>query len=246
MFNFFHKKTSSRLFWSVDLHSHVCPGIDDGSPDIQTSIDLVGGMSRLGFKKMVVTPHVTEETFPNTPEIISRSFQSLKEGLRLAGMDMEMGVSAEYRADDMFRNRLSAAEVVPLPGEKYILVENAWLAEPYGLDALMFEIASVYGWIPILAHPERYVYYHSDYSRYRRLYDAGVRLQVNLLSLAGYYGKSIKKIADSLVGEGLVSFVGSDLHNERHLNAIEEYLASNEVKKLEKQAGLLMNDKAFG
>jgi len=245
MFNFFNKRPQGELFWKIDLHSHVCPGIDDGSPDIHKSIDLIRGMHELGFEGMVLTPHVAEEEFPNTRETIDTSYNSLREFFNEHGEDMKLGISAEYRIDSNFVDMLEKRILRPLPGGEYILVENAWFKEPIGLESILYELRQNLGFTPVLAHPERYAYYHSTPERFRELADKGVRMQVNILSLAGYYGKIVKRTAEDLVSAGLVSFLGSDLHRTTHLKAIRQYLNSSDYRKLLRQSPGIINDKVF-
>lgn len=245
MFNFFHKETTPELFWKIDLHSHICPGIDDGSPDPDYSMKLVSGMAELGFEGMVITPHIAEEEFRNTRDTIDAAYSRLIEALKETGISMKTGISAEYRMDEGFIRMLEEGSLRPLPGNKYILVENAWFQEPAGLDGLLYEIRSRLGLTPVLAHPERYPYYHRSPERYRQLADKGVRLQVNLLSLAGHYGRSVKKVAEALVDDGLVSFVGSDLHRSSHVRAIKKYLLSPDYRKLLRESPRIINDEVF-
>ena len=80
-------------------------------------------------------------------------------------------------------------------------------------------ISNVYQ--PILAHPERYVYYHNDYSNYGLLKDIGFLFQVNVLSLTGYYGRSVARVSKYLFEKDLVDFVGTDLHHIRHLEMLQ-------------------------
>ncbi|MCM1318820.1 MAG: hypothetical protein NC217_00345 [Muribaculaceae bacterium] len=243
MLGLFRRKNNilPELFWHTDIHSHVCPGIDDGSPSSQLSVQLVRGMADLGFTKMVVTPHVTDETFPNTPEIIHDSFEILTKACEQAGLKMQLRCSAEYRVDDILYNMVEQNIISPIPGG-WLLVENSWFQEPFGLEAFLFDLRSGHGLKPILAHPERYPYYQRHYDRLEQLFDNGVALQVNLLSLAGHYGKQIKQTAEWLLAHDMVNFVGSDLHRPSHLEVIREYLCSKEYYKLENKADLILND----
>lgn len=243
---FFNKsKSLPRLFYTTDLHSHVCPGIDDGSPNRERSVILVRGMWELGFRRMIVTPHVTDEIFPNTPDILSSSYYRLTDAVEAAGIPMEFKYSAEFRMDDLFNDLLRANLVRPLPGGKYILVECGWLQPPLYLSELIYTLRNDYGWIPILAHPERYPYYQRNTDRYLELHEAGMLFQVNLLSLAGHYDSACKKAAEWLLENNLVSFVGSDLHRSSHLDSIRRYLTSRDYRKLEDKADLILNDTAF-
>lgn len=241
---FWHRKHSDKepeLFWHTDVHSHVCPGIDDGARDGSHSVRLVEAMGRMGFARMVVTPHVTDDVFPNTPEIIHHSYQRLREQCARVGLEMKFHCSAEYRIGEMLAEELEQGVVSPLPGG-YLLVENSWLQEPPGLEGFLFEVRNRYGLIPVLAHPERYTYYHRKRRRYEELHDKGILFQVNLLSLAGHYDKQCKATAEWLLERRFVEFIGSDLHRSAHIDSIRSYLCSKDYHKLEAAAPFILND----
>lgn len=247
MFNFFSKKSQGeeKLFFSTDIHSHVVPGIDDGSPSVERSAELVGRMKGWGLEKLIVTPHVTQDTFENTPEIISEAYGQLQDGLRQAGIEVDTDYSAEYRIDEMFVEQLEAGMVRRLHGD-YLLVENSYIQEPYNLDQILFQV-SMKGFRPILAHPERYIYYYDKRNRYDELHGKGILFQVNLLSLAGYYGKEPKKIAEMLIEKDYVDFLGTDLHRRAHAEVIDKYICSKDYRRhREKLEGRIMNDELRG
>lgn len=243
VFNFFSKKSQSdeKLFFTTDIHSHVVPGIDDGSPSVERSVELVERMMGWGLEKLIVTPHVTQDTFENTPEIISGAYSELQDGLHQAGIEVDMDYSAEYRVDEMFVEQLEAGIVRRLHGN-FLLVENSYIQEAYNLDQILFQI-SMKGFRPILAHPERYIYYYDKRHRYDELHGNGILFQVNLLSLAGYYGKEPKKIAEMLIEKDYVDFVGTDLHRRAHAEIIEKYIGSKDYRRhREKLEDRIMND----
>ena len=105
MFSFFKKKNSQthKLCYEVDLHSHILPGIDDGSPNTEKSIGLIREMQNWGIRKIIATPHIAEETFENTPETIKNAWDLLKTALKSEGIEQEICYSAEYRIDDGFK-----------------------------------------------------------------------------------------------------------------------------------------------
>lgn len=241
MFGLFHSRSLPKLFWHTDIHSHLCPGIDDGSPSPQISVQLLQGMASLGFTKMVVTPHVTDETFPNTPVIIRESFSRLCRACTQAQVQMQLRCSAEYRIDDILYAMIQAGTISPIPGGG-LLVENSWYVEPLNLDNFLFELRSTHGLRPILAHPERYGYYQRHRERLEQLHHNGVALQINLMSLAGHYGKPARQTADWLLNHNMVSFVGSDLHRPAHLDIIRSYLCSRDYRHLEARADSILND----
>lgn len=247
MFKFFNRKnnsTSGKFFFHTDIHSHVCPGIDDGATSPEKGATLVGRLSELGIEKMIATPHVTDEVFPNTIEIIDQSFSNLRDEMARQNVNMDITVSSEYRIDNLLRTFLSNGNVRPFPGN-YILVECGWINEPINLTEFINGLVSKHGYKPILAHPERYPYYEKNPDRLIRLHQSGLRFQINLLSLAGFYGKQTKHMAEWLLEHKLVSFVGSDVHNNAHINCLENYLTSSEYRLLVKHESEILNDAIF-
>lgn len=242
MFNFFSKKREpQQLFFSTDIHCHVVPGIDDGSPDIPTSLSLLEQMQQWGLKRIMASPHITYGSFENTPETIAEAFGSLKKAADEKGLGLELSYSAENRIDDLFIKNFAEGNLLTLPGN-ILLVENSYMQEPWNLDQLLFEV-QVKGFRPVLVHPERYPYYFSKKDRYETIHNSGTAFQVNLLSLAGYYGKGEKKVAEQLIEKGLVDFLGTDLHRAAHVKAINEYLASKDYEKHRAAlSGRILND----
>lgn len=231
MFNFFSsKKEPEKLCVSTDIHCHVIPGIDDGSRDVETSIELVERMQSWGINRIIATPHVTQDTFENTPASMGDALSLLRAELDKKGNSIDISHSAEYRIDELFVSQLEQGLVVAMPNN-YLLVENSFIQEPWNLDRILFDL-KVKGYKPILAHPERYHYYHRHFDRYKEIRAAGTFLQINLLSLSGYYGKDEKNIAMKLIENNLVDFLGTDMHNHRHADAIEEFLASKDYKRI--------------
>ena len=242
MFNFFSKKREAEKLWfKTDIHCHVIPGIDDGSPDIETSVGLIERMNAWGIERIIASPHVTFGTFPNTPETIANARERLRKALAEKNIPVEISSSAEYRIDDLFLKHLEQGNLQLLPGD-FILVENSFMQEPWGLDNLLFDL-QIKGLRPILVHPERYPYYYSKKDRYKTIHDAGVMMQVNILSLAGHYGKEEKRIAEHLIEKGYVDFLGSDLHRFSHADAIDAYLASKDyLRHRDALQGRILND----
>jgi len=246
MFSFFRKKPAARaeLFFHTDIHCHLVPGIDDGQRTAEGGADLVAHEKAWGIERIIATPHVTQDTFENTPEIIGEAFGKLCEAVDAKGVSIDLGHSAEYRLDAFFTAQLEKGLVNPMPNN-YLLVENSFIQEAWNLDKMLFEL-KVQGYKPVLAHPERYVYYFTKKGRYRQLHDAGTLFQVNLLSLAGNYGKEVRQMAEYLIDNDMVDFIGTDMHNHHHCSVIEEYLQSKDYRRhAAKLAGRIFNDTAF-
>lgn len=246
MFNFFKKKSQEtpQLFYHTDVHCHLVPGIDDGVRTPEEGAELVARQHSWGITRIICTPHITQDTFENTPDIISGAFGRLKDAVEKAGTEVELEYSAEHRLDPFFLSELEKGHIKALPND-YLLVENSFVQEMWQLDQTLFNLA-LKGYKPVLAHPERYHYYITNRDRYRQLHNARIMFQVNLLSLAGYYGKEQKHTAEWLIENGMVSFLGSDMHGKRHADAIERYLSSRDYKKHSAAlAGRILNDTAF-
>lgn len=233
MFGFFSSKKSSQskyIGFETDVHSHLLPGIDDGSDDLNESLELIEGLKRMGIKRSIVTPHIADEVFPNNKKTISDAYLLLQNELENKAIDFELKYSAEYRLDDGFMKLFDQGELILFPNN-YILIENSYYQAHFRLNEIIFEL-NVKGFNPILAHPERYVYYHSDYAVYDQIYELNCKFQVNILSLAGAYGKEVKKAAQYLLDSDKISFLGTDTHHLRHVRAIDEFIGTSEYKRI--------------
>ncbi len=246
MFNIFRSKPQEpvELCFSTDIHCHVLPGIDDGAENIDTAVQIVEGMKGLGINRILASPHITYGTFENSDSTILPALDSLKTALKDKGISMDLSAHAEHRMDELFTSMLEKGTVRPLPNG-YLLVENSYLQEPWNIEQLAFDI-QVKGFTPILAHPERYVYYFRNKDRYRTLHNAGLKFQINLLSLALAYAKEEKVIAEWLMEQGLVDFIGTDIHHPAHVEIIEKYLRTKDARRhMSALAPVVQNDTAF-
>lgn len=225
MFNFFRKKsfsgTEGYFPITTDIHSHILPGIDDGSPDIDTSIMLIKRLMKMGVRKSIATPHIIGDMYPNNAETIGNSLGQLKTALAEKNIDFEVKAAAEYMLDGYFFELLQRKVPLLTVKDNLILTEFPYSTMPDYVEKMSFNILTD-GYTPILAHPERYGYVHGNYKMYHRWVELGFKLQVNVLSLTGYYGKEVAKAARYLVKNELISFVATDLHHERHLDALED------------------------
>ena len=241
MFSIFKKKipTNYSAYFPIvtDIHSHILPGIDDGSPDIDTSLILIEGLIKLGIKQSIATPHIIGDLYRNDATSINNSLSLLKETLKEKQIDFKVSAAAEYMLDAYFLELLSAKIPLLTVKDNLVLTEFSYADKPYSVEQIVFAIITE-GYQPILAHPERYGYYHNDFKQYNFLNELGFLFQVNLLSLTGYYGKPAAKAANYLIKNNLASFVGTDLHHERHLDA----LSANKNKTLFRE---VLNSKIF-
>ncbi len=231
MFNFFKKTAllSNYSFLHTDMHSHLIPGIDDGAPDVETSVELIKGMQAMGFQRIITTPHVMADLYPNTPEIIREGLEKVRTALKEEGIDMPIDAAAEYLMDEAFGEKINSGKLLTLPGN-YVLVEMSFVSPPPQLEDYLFRLQTR-GYRPIMAHPERYMYLRGDLEEYQRLKDKGCAFQLNLLSLTGHYGKPIQKVAEKLLKNDLIDYLGTDLHHHKHLATLDAALQSSTVAK---------------
>lgn len=209
------------LSWmAVDMHSHLIPGIDDGSQSLEESIALIKRMEGYGLKKLIITPHIMTEFYKNTPEIIYAGLETLKSALEEENIFITLGAAAEYYLDEIFLEKINAGQKLLTFGDNHVLVETGFMSKPTMLLESFFQLEMA-GYRPVLAHPERYLYLHQDAGLLEAMIDRNISFQLNLLSITGYYSKPVKKFAEKIIDEGLVKLVGTDCHNERYLDYME-------------------------
>lgn len=226
MFSFFKKQTHiDHLEWlGVDMHSHLLPGIDDGAKNISQSVVFIKRLQELGLQKLLCTPHIFSELYPNTPDTIQFALENTRLALKEAQIAVEIGAAAEYMINDTF---IVSNELLCLPN-KHVLIEMSYLAEMLNIEQVIFNL-QVKGYIVILAHPERYNFYFERHQRFHRFKEMGVLFQLNLLSLSGHYGKDVKKLAEYLLQKNYYDLAGTDLHHDKHLEALTQETRSGRL-----------------
>ena len=225
----------------VDIHSHLLPGIDDGANSIENSIDLIVKMYSYGIKNFITTPHVLGDIYPNSSETIKNKLDEVRVELQKRSItDISIHAAAEYMMDEQFAIRLAKKDILTLK-DNFILVEMSYFNPPINLFDILFDI-QIQGYKPILAHPERYNFYHNDFEKYYQLKKAGCLFQLNLLSLTEHYSKNVQKISYRLLKENMYDFVGTDTH---HLNHLELLKKIGTQKNLNKIDTLLTNNLKF-
>jgi len=238
MFSIFKKKSSALTFpyylLKTDMHSHLIPAVDDGSRDEGESLALIRGMMELGFEKLITTPHVMQDMYPNNPQTIGMGYDEIIRNIPVGEKEKinttTLRTGAEYFLDDHVLTLMENNEPLMTIKDKMVLVEISFASPPLGLKEMIFDL-QIKGYQPILAHPERYTFYHRTPSTYRDLKDTGVLFQSNLLSFSGYYGGSVKNAAEFLANENLLDLLGTDLHHERHLAHLQELPFTNALQK---------------
>jgi len=238
VFSIFKKKTLTNPL-AVDIHSHLIPTIDDGSKSIDNSIELILALKELGYKKLITTPH-TSDMFPNTTEIILNGYHRLIEELNKREIDITIEVASEYYADEYFEKLLDARDILSFGDKNYLLFELSYFTPPHDLEDLVYEIKRK-GYTPILAHPERYLYLHDSLDKYRDIKDMGLLFQLNINSISGFYNKDIQRVAEWLISNSMVDFLGSDTHHMTHIKNLKKSFKQSLYKKIFKNNNILNN-----
>ncbi len=225
----------------VDIHSHLIPAIDDGVKTAYQSAYILERFESFGMKKVITTPHIINDVWPNTSNTILEKYKDLKDTITSLGIkNIETHVSAEYMMDDLFFQRLKNKDILPL-SKNYILVEMSTFNAPINLNEILFEI-KLEGYTPILAHPERYTFYQNDLKKFDELKESGFLFQLNLLSLSGYYGDEVKSFSKKLVNHEYIDFTGTDIHNYHQLEVLEKGIDPKIAKKV---SNLMENNAIF-
>ena len=233
LFNAFRKKEDPLAGYGdlgVDMHSHLIPGIDDGAKTIEDSIALIKELQSLGFRKLITTPHIMSDYYRNTPENILGGLAEVKKAAAEEGIEIELEAAAEYYVDDGFVKKLESEKLLTL-GDNHLLFEISYINCPDNINDIIFRMM-VLGYKPVMAHPERYPFWYTNFEQYQRFHDQGVLLQLNINSLSGYYGIEAKKTAEKLIEHGLVSLLGTDCHHLRHIEGLKRGLKEKSLKKV--------------
>ncbi|UOK43770.1 MULTISPECIES: tyrosine-protein phosphatase [Flavobacterium] len=200
----------------VDIHSHILFGIDDGAKTIEDSNFLMQSLLDMGFEKCITTPHINEHIWDNTRNSIQKKLLEVKSLSPSLTEKLSLSAASEYMINENFTKLFEAKELLTLK-DNYVLVELSYMAPPFQLYNTLFQL-QLAGYTPVLAHPERYSYYHSNFSEYEKLKKAGCYFQLNLLSTVGYYGPEVADVAKKLLKKGMIDFTGSDVHHKNHID----------------------------
>jgi tyrosine-protein phosphatase YwqE len=225
-------------FLRNDIHSHLIPGIDDGSPEMETTIVLLKKFIDLGYKKVITTPHVMSDYYKNNPEIILSGLNNVRKEIKKQNLNIEIEAAAEYNLEPEFEKLLDDGKLLSFGAEKFLLFELSFFDEPLRLNETIWKMIEK-GFRPVLAHVERYGYWHNNYDKIEEMINRGVKLQLNIGSVTGAYGPEVKKFAERLIKDEIIEFVGSDCHHLHHLEMINHAIRLPIFHSLVKQSQIL-------
>ena len=233
MFNFFFKKKNNFFLKDVtDFHNHIIPNIDDGSSSVGESFKMLEIFAKLGVKKIIPSPHIYKDIYPNTPLIIKKKYESYITNPTIKKHPIKhLNYGAEYMVDEFFINLINSINPQLLTCFKnYVLIEIPFFADLKLLKEVIFKLKSM-EINPILAHPERY-FNLKNIEEVSELKDRGIYLQLNALSLTNYYGNETKNKASMILRGGLYDFICTDAHKVKQLNIIKDIKLSSIENKI--------------
>jgi len=202
------------------MHSHMIPGLDDGAEDMDTAVRMIRGMQQLGYTKLITTPHVMSEMYKNSREGILAAYQQVVDRLTKENISMVFETAAEYYMDEFFDDLVGSEEPLLTLKDNLVLVEFSFIREPVEVKEMLFKLL-IKGYQPVIAHPERYLYFGAHRSWYDEMKSQGCLFQLNLLSACGFYGKKQLELTEYLIKKQYIDLVGSDMHNLRHLEILK-------------------------
>ncbi|MFI2742315.1 tyrosine-protein phosphatase [Zhouia sp. PK063] len=204
---------------SIDIHNHLLPGIDDGSPTIENTLNMIASFKEIGYAGAYATPHIMEGFYDNTSDIVINTYQQTNTTLEDQKVDFNFNFAAEYMVDSSFSNLVGKRDLLYL-NNTHILIEMSYFNRSLSLEDEIFRLQNI-GVQPILAHPERYGYIKTV-EEFEEIKDLECKLQLNILSLTQHYGTTVQKMAYKLLEKGYYDFIGTDAHKMAHLEKIKQ------------------------
>lgn len=219
---------------------HIMAGVYNNTPEIilEGGEKVLSELSELSEQSELPVP--TDQREHRESELSELS-ELNGPAIQLPNYPVKLRFAAEYMLDEGFTRHLEDGLLTLI--DKLVLVEMSYLNAPYNLYELLYEM-QMKGYEPVLAHPERYGFYHGNFKEYEKLKNRGCLFQMNLLSLTKQYGKGVQQTALRLLESGMVDFVGTDTHHVGHLKLWKEVSTERNRKLLEEVMG--RNVRVFG
>lgn len=204
-----------------ECHCHLLPGVDDGVKELHETLKILELWQSMGVKDVWLTPHIMED-IPNKTQDLKEKYEELK---KVAPKGIVLHLAAENMLDNLFMQRFEDKDFLPIcKDKKHLLVETSYYNPPMDMHRF-FEQIKESGYMPILAHPERYLY--MDMRQYKMWKDLGVLMQLNVPSLVGAYGPEVQDKAERLLEKGMYDYCGTDTHSMRFV----EYFLNGKISK---------------
>lgn len=217
----------------IDVHSHILYGIDDGSRNIEESINIIKSYNELNIKNIILTPHYIKDTsYISSRQNNLRILEELTKILQEKHIDTNIYLGNEIYIDKDIKELLKQDKISSLNNTKYLLIELPMSGKKEGYQDIFLELINN-GYNVVLAHPERYASFQEDFDKIYELDDIGVLFQCNLGSIVGNYGKNAKAVMKRMLKENLVYMIGTDVHRYKDYSYIPK--AIHKIKKYTKE-----------
>lgn len=206
----------------TDVHSHLIFNVDDGCVDLSESLRILKEMKIIGFDNVIITPHYIKGTEYSADNKLKLSlFNEIKDALKKYNIDISIYLGNEIFINNDIVSLINEGEIYPING-KYLLIELPFHNKIINLDDILYELTCS-GYVPIIAHPERYSYFHDNYSLVDKLKEEGYLFQCNYGSIIGYYGKASEKLIKYMLKKGYVDYFGTDVHRLDRMNILDKF-----------------------
>lgn len=207
----------------TDIHSHIIFNVDDGSYSIDESIALIKKLKSVGFNNLIMTPHYIEgSNFVCENDEKLEKLEILREKVKEENIDINLYLGNEIFISDYIVEGIKNNKIYTLNNSKYLLFEIPFHNQILGLTDIIYEM-KVAGYIPILAHPERYTYFQDNYHLVDELKKEGLLFQCNFSSILGGYGDRAKKLIKYMLKNKYVDYLGTDIHHMDRTYVIDNF-----------------------
>ncbi len=196
----------------VDMHCHILPEVDDGSKSVEMTLQMLQIAQAEGITDIIATPHYQSGRFYTPPDVIEEMIVKLREHAMQKGIHIRVYPGTEIYYRSGLEEQLDKGKLAVMNHTNYILVEFAPLDDFNYIRNGMEELRGM-GYIPILAHVERFQCMLEDIERVKSIKRVGCKISANAGSIAGDYGFRIKRYLGKLLGEQLIDYVGTDAHS---------------------------------
>lgn len=215
----------------IDIHSHIIPAVDDGSKDIETSLEMLKIAHMDGIKILIATPHFYRNRFECSFTDVCKYVESLNEFAMKEDINIKILPGQEIFLDKYSSDLYKEGTIGTINKSRYMLVETSLIgSRPKDLMDNIYEL-KLLDIVPIIAHPERYEFIIENNTEINDFVKEGCLFQITSTSITGGFGKDVKKTAENLIKNGLCNFIGSDAHTTgRRCPKIREAL--EEIKKI--------------
>lgn len=196
----------------IDLHCHILPGLDDGAPSLDISLQMARMLVADGVIAVACTPHILPGVYPNNGPEIRAAVARFRAALAEADIALEVFAGSDAHITPDFVDKLERGQILSLADSRYVLIEPPHDLAPLRLEQFFLDVLLA-GYVPIFTHPERMRWIRSQYRLVQSLTRSGVWMQLTAGSLTGDFGREAQFWGERMLDEGLVHLIATDAHD---------------------------------